>query len=141
MKIKKSIECWLVNPSTNEVLLLQVPAKKGRDAFFQPITGGLEGDETPDEACLREVLEETGLRVSANDLVKITDKFEVKIDDTLQIDKTLYLVNTEYFEPELSPSEHISFKWVDAEDVVQTLSYQSNMDTWALTWGKVSEGA
>ena len=132
MKIKNSVECWLVTPNKKKVLLLQVPEKKGRAAFFQPVTGGVEAGETPQEACIREVFEETGLDITAKDLLHVFDGFKVVIDETLEINKTLFVLKTDHFLPKLSPSEHCSFSWVGADDVVANLSYQSNIDTWHL---------
>lgn len=132
MKIKKSIECWIIHKDKQEVLLLQVPEKKARPSFFQPITGGIEGDETPGQACCREVFEETGLKINTSEVACVKSGFKVDIDDQLQIDKTIYYIYTDHFTPVLSPSEHVSYKWVKSTDVQANLMYQSNIDTWDL---------
>jgi 8-oxo-dGTP pyrophosphatase MutT (NUDIX family) len=41
------------------LLLKRLPEKNG---FWQPITGGVEEGETQEEALLREVIEETGVK-------------------------------------------------------------------------------
>ncbi|MEV3857659.1 NUDIX domain-containing protein [Streptomyces sp. NPDC050095] len=64
MTTKCSIECWIVNPD-QDVRLLQIPALEGKhEAFWQPITGGIEDSETPLQAALREIREETGLELT-----------------------------------------------------------------------------
>ncbi len=44
-------------------VLLMHRVKEGREYYVVP-GGGIEGDESPEMACVREMLEETGLRVS-----------------------------------------------------------------------------
>ena len=43
-------------------VLLMHRVKEGREYYVVP-GGGIEGDESPEMACVREMLEETGLRV------------------------------------------------------------------------------
>ena len=57
--MKQSIEAWIYHPEDREILLLKVENEKL--SFWQPITGGIESGESPEEACLREIKEETGL--------------------------------------------------------------------------------
>ena len=133
MTVKMSIECWILSSDQTQVLLLTVPEKPGkRPSFNQPVTGGIEEGETPQVACVRELMEETGRRVSVNDLKKVHDQFVVKIGKTLTIHKTLFLLKTDFFTPALSPREHSGFSWIAKDSVEKELFYQSNKDTWAL---------
>ncbi len=57
MTTEYSIECWIIGPE-QQVLLLQVPARAGKHkAFWQPVTGGIEDGESPSQAALREIAE------------------------------------------------------------------------------------
>ena len=77
-------------------------------------------------------MEETGRRVGVDEIQKVRDQFVVKIDESLTIHKTLFLLKTDFFTPALSPREHSGFSWVAKESVEKELFYQSNKDTWAL---------
>jgi dATP pyrophosphohydrolase len=55
----------LIHTADMQVLLLERADKAG---FWQSVTGSLEGDETPQQAAVREVYEETGLETSQNTL-------------------------------------------------------------------------
>ena len=59
MKRHFCASAFIVDPYTKKILLIK-HKKNGR--WTQP-GGHIEGDETPEEAALREVYEETGLRV------------------------------------------------------------------------------
>lgn len=55
MATRYSVECWMVNPS-GEVLLLHVPtAPDFLNGFWQPLTGGTEDGESALEAAVREI--------------------------------------------------------------------------------------
>ncbi len=130
-QIKSSIECWVVAKEKRQVLLLTVPEKLGKHpAFDQAVTGGIEAGETAEEACVREVWEETGQKIGQKDLVKIDDGFMVKIDETLTIRKTVFLLPMPWFTPVLSAAEHIGYKWLPLDDVASALYYTSNKETW-----------
>lgn len=132
MKIKRSIECWVLDGSDGAgVLLLQVHGRAGEhEAFWQPITGGIEEKESPREACRREVQEETGLLTDVADLVEVADEFEVVISPELVIRKSIYTVAATSREITISPHEHQDHRWVLPEQVVDHLYWQSNKDTW-----------
>ena len=90
--MRQSIEAWIYHPEEREILLLKVEAEKV--SFWQPITGGIESGESPEEACLREIKEETSLLLACSSLTSLGD-FTVKIDENLTIHKNLFLVLTE----------------------------------------------
>ena len=66
--MRQSIEAWIYHPEDGEILLLKVEAEKV--SFWQPITGGIESGESPEEACLREIKEETGLLLACSNLTR-----------------------------------------------------------------------
>ncbi|WP_165938723.1 NUDIX pyrophosphatase [Parafrankia sp. BMG5.11] len=132
MAIRYSIECWIIGPDC-EVLLLRVPAQRGRhDAFWQPITGGIEAGETPVQAALRKIREETGLDLDETRLTEIAAGITVAITPTLTIDKTLYAVSTPSTTVTISPDEHEDHQWLPAAEVPEALYWDSNRDTWKL---------
>ena len=126
--MRQSIEAWLFHPEDGEILLLKVEAEKV--SFWQPITGGIESGESPEEACLREIKEETGLVLHRSNLTSLGD-LTVKIDENLTIHKNLFLVLTEQKEIQIS-DEHVGAQWIALEEVSSQLYWPSNQATFEM---------
>lgn len=131
--IRQSIEAWIYHPEEREILLLKVEAEKV--SFWQPITGGIESGESPEEACLREIKEETGLLIACSNLTSLGN-FTVKIDENLTIHKDLFLVLTEQKEIQLS-DEHVGAQWVALDKVSSQLYWPSNQATFEIITEKL----
>ena len=126
--MRQSIEAWIYHPEDGEILLLKVEAEKV--SFWQPITGGIESGESPEEACLREIKEETGLLLHRSNLTSLGD-FMVKIDENLTIHKNLFLVLTEQKAIQIS-DEHVGAQWVALDKVSSQLYWPSNQATFEM---------
>ena len=126
--MRQSIEAWIYHPEDGEILLLKVEAEKV--SFWQPITGGIESGESPEEACLREIKEETGLLLHRSNLTSLGD-FMVKIDENLTIHKNLFLVLTEQKAIQIS-DEHVGAQWVALDKVSSQLYWPSNQATFEI---------
>ena len=131
--MRQSIEAWIYHPEEREILLLKVEAEKV--SFWQPITGGIESGESPEEACLREIKEETGLLLACSNLTSLGD-ITVKIDENLSIHKNLFLVLTEQKEIQLS-DEHVGAQWVALDKVSSQLYWPSNQATFEIITEKL----
>ena len=131
--MRQSIEAWLFHPEDGEILLLKVEAEKV--SFWQPITGGIESGESPEEACLREIKEETGMLLACSNLTSLGD-FTVKIDENLSIHKNLFLVLTEQKEIQIS-DEHVGAQWVALDKVSLQLYWPSNQETFEIIKDKL----
>ena len=123
--MRQSIEAWLYHPEDGEILLLKVEDEKV--SFWQPITGGIESGESPEEACLREIKEETGLLSACSNLTSLGD-LTVKIDENLTIHKNLFLVLIVRKEIQIS-DEHVGAQWVALEKISSQLYWTSNQAT------------
>ena len=123
--MRQSIEAWLYHPEDGEILLLKVEDETV--SFWQPITGGIESGESPEEACLREIKEETGLLLHRSNLTELGN-FTVKIDENLSIHKNLFLVLTEQKDIQIS-DEHVGAQWIALEKVSSQLYWPSNQAT------------
>ena len=126
--IRQSIEAWIYHPEEREILLLKV--EDDPVSFWQPITGGIESGESPEEACLREIKEEAGLLLHRSNLTSLGD-FTVKIDENLSIHKNLFLVLTEQKEIQIS-DEHVGAQWVALDKVSSQLYWPSNQATFEM---------
>lgn len=132
MTTKYSIECWITHPDQG-VLLLQVPARPGKhDAFWQPITGGIEDGESPLQAARREIREETGLELDDAQLTEIATDLTVVISPELTISKTLYTASAPDTTVTTNPHEHQAHQWLAPARVAEVLFWDSNRDTWKL---------
>ena len=126
--MRQSIEAWIYHPEDGEILLLKVEDEKV--SFWQPITGGIESGESPEEACLREIKEEIGLLLACSNLTGLGD-FTVKIDENLSIHKNLFLVLTEQKAIQIS-DEHVDAQWVALDKVSSQLYWPSNQATFEI---------
>ncbi|MFS9027815.1 NUDIX domain-containing protein [Streptococcus cristatus] len=126
--MRQSIEAWIYHPEEREILLLKVEDETV--SFWQPITGGIESGESPEEACLREIKEETGLLLHRSNLTGLGN-FTVKIDEHLTIHKNLFLVLTEQKEIQIS-DEHVGAQWVALDKVSSQLYWPSNQATFEI---------
>ncbi|MEV3858706.1 NUDIX pyrophosphatase [Streptomyces sp. NPDC050095] len=130
MTTKYSIECWILAPD-QRILLLQVPARPGRhEAFWQPVTGGVEAGESPCEAVLREITEETSLSLTTHDVHEVATGIEVVISPDLTISKTLFTARAPHTDVVTAPAEHQDHQWISAGDVAEVLFWDSNRETW-----------
>jgi len=59
---RHTVRILLVDPANRLLLFHGMDPLNPSDHFWCPIGGGIEGDEAPAEAALREVFEETGLK-------------------------------------------------------------------------------
>ena len=63
-KTKHSVECWIFDREQSCFLLLRCPETKKHKEYWQPVTGGIESEESKHAACLREIREETEFQVT-----------------------------------------------------------------------------
>ena len=126
--MRQSIEAWIYHPEDREILLLKVENEPV--SFWQPITGGIKSGENPEEACLREIKEETGLLLACSNLTSLGD-FTVKIDENLTIHKDRFLVLTEQKDIQIS-DEHVGAQWIALDKVSSQLYWTSNQATFEI---------
>ncbi len=102
----------------NGKLLLIHRQKPGRDYYILP-GGGVELDESFEEACIREVKEETGLDVLS---LQLAHKYFYQGSE-----EDYFVARVPPDEPVLggseaqrqSPDNHYSFEWVDIEQLAE----------------------
>jgi dATP pyrophosphohydrolase len=105
------------------------------DAFWQGVSGGVEGDETPLEAARREVLEETSFTPARlHDLgytysFPLADKWRNLYAEgvTEIVEHTFVAELVEMAEPRINPMEHDDWRWCSFDEAVGLLSWPENI--------------
>ena len=112
-----------------QFLLLQTNERRGK--FWQNVTGKIEEKETFEEGALREAIEETHLKIdsivdilSLNLTYQFTDQHGRKVTE-----KCFLIILDKIWEVKIDPKEHISFKWVGAEEIKEGIvKFSSNFE-------------
>ena len=117
------------------VLIMERADKKG---FWQSVTGSIEGEETPFQAAIREVLEETGINALAYQFEdwQVTNTYEIyphwrhryASGVTENIEHQFGLTLPKPIAVTLAPEEHIRYEWVDWREAAERVFSWTNVD-------------
>ncbi len=117
MRTNNQVEIIVFKKEGNELLFLILKRAPQRGEFWQPITGGVEENETFEEAAIREVGEEIGI----NNDIKLIDfgySFEFFDHGENHFEKVFGLeVNPET--KIVISEEHTEFKWVSGQTAIE----------------------
>ena len=125
----------LIHTTDLQVLIMERADKKG---FWQSVTGSLEFDETPQQAAIREVFEETGLDAKQYDLQdwQSSNTYEIYphwrhryapgVNEN--VEHLFALELPEKLAITLAPDEHIQYEWVDWRDAAKRVFSWTNVD-------------
>lgn len=118
-----------------QVLIMERADKAG---FWQSVTGSVEGDESPLQAAIREVLEETGLHAAQYDLQdwQASNVYEIYPHWRYRYapgvtENTEHLFGLELPEKlpiKLAPDEHVRYEWVDWREAAKRVFSWTNVD-------------
>ncbi len=125
----------LIHTPDLQVLIMERADKAG---FWQSVTGSVEGDETPQQAAIREVLEETGLDAAQYDLQdwQASNVYEIYPHWRYRYapgvtENTEHLFGLELPKKlpiKLSPNEHVRYEWVDWREAAKRVFSWTNVD-------------
>ena len=118
-----------------QVLLMERADKAG---FWQSVTGSIEGDETPKQTAIREVMEETGLDAAkyglqdwqASNVYEIYPHWRHRYAPGV-VENTEHLFGLELpskLAIKLAPDEHVRYKWVDWREAAELVFSWTNVD-------------
>ena len=136
--MRPSVECWLVSGGADgdrRVLLLRRrPSRRGLQCW-QAVTGGMEPGESPEEACVREVREETGIRISSDAVRALDLAFEFPVpEDGWVVHKRVFVAEAAE-QPVALSAEHVDARWVEPDEVDGMLYW----DTCHAAFGRLRE--
>jgi dATP pyrophosphohydrolase len=125
----------LIHTTDLQVLLLERADKAG---FWQSVTGSLENDETPYQAAIREVWEETGLAAAdyhfydmqASNVYEIYEHWRYRYAPSVT-HNTEHLFGLELPAPlpvQLAVDEHVRYEWVDWREAAKKVFSWTNVD-------------
>ena len=109
-----------------------------KTGFWQSVTGSVEGDETPLQAAIREVYEETGLDASQYDLQdwQVSNVYEIYphwrhryAPGVVENREHLFGLELPSTLPiKLAPNEHVRYEWVDWREAAERVFSWTNVD-------------
>ncbi len=125
----------LIHTVDLQVLIMERADKAG---FWQSVTGSIEDDETPYEAAIREVREETGIDALAYDFVdwQAANTYEIyphwrhryAEGVTENIEHLFGLTLPAPLAVTLAPDEHVRYEWVDWREAANRVFSWTNVD-------------
>ena len=109
-----------------------------KTGFWQSVTGSVEGDETPFQAAVREVHEETGLDASQYELQdwQASNVYEIYphwrhryAPGVVENREHLFGLELPSALPiKLEPNEHVRYEWVDWREAAERVFSWTNVD-------------
>ncbi|MSP86593.1 MAG: dihydroneopterin triphosphate diphosphatase [Methylotenera sp.] len=125
----------LIHTADLQVLIMERADKKG---FWQSVTGSLEYGETPEQAAIREVFEETGLDATQYQLQdwQVANRYEIYPHwryryapaVTSNLEHLFALELPKKLAITLAPDEHVQYVWVDWREAAQRVFSWTNVD-------------
>jgi|SRR4051812_36102381 8-oxo-dGTP diphosphatase len=128
MKLVRSVKVAVLDRN-GDILILRRSGTHPRAAYEADIPGGeAENDESIEDAASRELLEETGLEIRAQDL-KLVYTFTQEFPG-VSVNRLLYAVRLDDLKPSvILSSEHDQFSWQPVDNASQVeVPYQKGID-------------
>lgn len=141
----QKVQVWVYFKSsvTNSDLFLVLQTTPARKSFWQPVTGGVEPGEWVEAAALREAQEETGLTF-AGPVEALGQPFQFESRGHLVTEFGFSVpAQSKNGEPplvRLDSHEHVSYRWVSANEALQMVAYPSNAEMLKLFLTKKGQG-
>ncbi len=125
MEIKGvSVIAFVFRQQGNAVQFLMLKRTKERGGFWQSVSGAIKDRETAAQAAMREVEEETGLRLRRYVVADAVNVFYKEAEDTIYVEP-VFGIEVGEGKVVLSP-EHILFRWCSPEEAMALLPFEGN---------------
>lgn len=127
IKTNNQVEVIIFKKENDITLFLVLKRNPQKGGFWQPITGNVRPHESFEQAALREMEEETGIKEYL-EFIDTGYSFDFFDDNRNQHERVFGICVSRTAEVVLS-SEHIEFQWVNKEDALNRyLKYPGNKD-------------
>ncbi len=126
MRTNKQVEVFLYKKDKKGFLFLILKRTSKKGGFWQPITGGVEDEETLKQTIIREVEEETGII----NILKIIDtkcSYEFELQGKNHIEH-IYGVQIPVESEIILSDEHDELKWVNENTAFKLLKWPGNKE-------------
>ena len=114
------------NPSFKVLILKRTPERSG---YWQPVCGGIENGEEPEETVIREIFEETGI-TTENDIIDLNYTFtykETKNDKLMSMRDICFAVEVHSVSDINLSDEHEEYKWCSYIEAKEYLKWEHNL--------------
>lgn len=109
--IRKAVRCYLIKD--NKVVIIKYKKSNKKEEYYDIPGGKIEDGETPEQAAVREMKEETGLEIK-----KLENKGNMIIEYPNRIfDLDIFICNE--YEGKLQESEENISEWIEINELVQ----------------------
>ena len=107
-----AVEIWTLKPN-GEILLTQRHPNKNYGLMWEATGGSVLAGESSIQGAVRELYEETGIKVNDNELTYIGDI----VGDTYIMDEYVHILETDDIDLNLQPEEVVDAMWVTKEEL------------------------
>jgi dATP pyrophosphohydrolase len=141
-KLPRSIQIVIFAESNGEREFLLLKRTESHGGFWQSVTGSLEEGETHEQAAVREIYEETGIRPRADELIElgVINVFEIApqwrakyAPGVTENEEVCFALKVDKCEVRIDPAEHEQHAWVNQETAKGMLYWESNKRAFAAT--------
>lgn len=125
---RRNIQAFIFtrNPDLQFLILKRMPDRSG---YWQPVCGGIEGNEETDEAVKREILEETGITEIMN-VIDLEYSFiyeETKNEKLMKMQDICFAAEVATVMNIKLSDEHECYLWCSKNEVGQYLTWEHNL--------------
>ncbi|MBF0312481.1 MAG: NUDIX domain-containing protein [Oligoflexia bacterium] len=118
---KEKVQVVVIAHTGSQLDILLMKTNEARGSFWQNITGSVEEGESLAKAAERELLEESGIKLSQS-IIDLQFKFQFTDQNENFVTEHVFLVilNNKSAQIALDPHEHSACQWIDCSKVSET---------------------
>lgn len=118
----------IVYSDKGKFLLLKTNPKHMKEDSWYVVTGGVKEDESFDDAVIREVEEETKLKILKVKTTDISFNYEWPKNSGIFKYEKMFLVKVKHADPKITAWEHLDWKWLDKKDFLEKIDWYGRKD-------------